>query len=271
MVVNILLAFAISLGVAFLAYKKGALSRSGMGGALLVGTPILSFGGWIWFAVLATFFVSSSLLSRFGRKAKKELNKKIEKGGPRDWVQTLANGGVGAFLALMNAIAASPLWLGAFIGALATVNADTWATELGVLSKRKPRLITTGSKVPPGTSGGITRVGLLASFLASILIGAVAFIGLNLKAPFWEKHIWVPFTALICGMAGSLLDSYLGAARQAMHYCERCGEETEKKVHHCGSKTHKVRGKAWLNNDGVNFFSSLFGATIGALAAFLWA
>ena len=63
--------------------------------------------------------------------------------------------------------------LAAFAGVMATVTADTWATELGVLSPRPPRLITTGRTVEPGTSGGITAYGMLASSAGALAIGVV--------------------------------------------------------------------------------------------------
>ncbi len=270
MQVNIFLAITTSLIIALIAYKKRSLSPSGFWGAILVGTVIISFGGWLWFSLLAIFFISSSLLSRYRRYEKEETAKKFAKGETRDLAQTLANGGLGAALAIFSALFASPLWFGAYLGAMATVNADTWATELGILSRKTPRLITNGDRVPPGTSGGITRAGFLASVAASLLIGFTALVGLFIQTANFKNHFWVIGAALLGGTLGALLDSFLGATRQAMYYCEICGKEIEIPVHSCGNNTVKIRGFNWLNNDGVNLASSFFGAMLGALGGVIW-
>ncbi len=221
MEVKPLLSIFISLLIAGLAYKKKSLSVSGVLVSTLVGSLILCCGGWTWFAVLGTFFFSSSLLSHYRKKDKKEINLAYAKGGARDWGQVLANGGLGALLALLNFFLQTPLLLGGFIGAMATANADTWATELGVLSKKSPRLITNGRSVPAGTSGGVTWTGFFASLSGAALVGLVAFLGLRLHNSSWSANIWILIAAIVGGAIGCLFDSYLGATKQAIFYCPK--------------------------------------------------
>jgi uncharacterized membrane protein len=68
--------------------------------------------------------------------------------------------------------------------------------------------------------------------------------------------------AVLGGVAGSLFDSLLGATVQAIYFCPTCQKETEQKLHTCGTPTTIKRGWRWLNNDWVNFISSLFGAAV---------
>ncbi len=274
LVFRLLLGLGLSALMAGLGYWRRSLSASGALGAILVGTLIFGLGGWIWGLLLITFFVSSSLLSHYRQGDKEAVAEKFDKGSRRDLGQALANGGLGAILAVAYASSPEPALLAAYLGVMATVNADTWATELGVLSRVPPRLITTGQPVPPGTSGGVTRLGVWASLAGALLIGAVATaltqISSLLNGQGWNAAaIAFPLLATVGGLSGSLFDSLLGATVQGIYYCDQCCVETESTVHRCGQPTHALRGWAWLNNDLVNFLSSLVGGLVAALLAWL--
>lgn len=258
----------LSLVIAFLAYRRGSLSQSGAVGAIIVGTLIFGLGGWVWGVVLAVFFVSSSLLSHFKEREKATVAEKFEKGHRRDIGQVFANGGLGALIAILSVVAPADYWFYLFLGVMATVTADTWATELGTLSKAAPRLITTGRTVEVGTSGGVSPLGTGVSFVGGLLIGLTA----GLLAPLagllpWSAALPLALAGALSGAAGSLIDSLMGATVQQIYYCDTCQKETERKVHRCGTTTRPARGWGWLNNDLVNLISSVGGGLVAVLLA----
>jgi uncharacterized protein (TIGR00297 family) len=264
---QIILGFLLAAAIALAAYRARSLSRSGAAAATLLGGVIFGLGGLAWAAVLLTFFLSSSALSRLARRYKTRLDEKFAKGSQRDWAQVLANGGLGmALVTLQFFFPDNPLIWYAYVGAMAAVNADTWATELGVLSTRRPRLITTGLPVERGTSGAITRLGLMASLAGAGLVGLV---GGLVRLPVGPESLALAVgSALLGGMAGSLADSWLGATYQAIYYCPQCEKGTERHpLHACGTPTHQVQGLRWLNNDLVNVACSLAGAVAAVTAA----
>jgi len=278
MFIQIAIGFIISTAIGFAAYRKAALSKSGVIGAMLTGTAIFGFGGWIWGMLLISFFILSSLLSNYKARFKEALAEKFAKGTRRDLGQALANGGGGALLALIYAIVPHPALFFAFAGAMATVNADTWATEIGVLSKRPPRLITTGEVVERGTSGGVSGLGTLATLGGGFVMGLIAALFITADALFggpgpaltgserYTPVIALPLVAALSGVAGSFCDSLLGATVQAIYYAPGRQKETEKVIDPDGTPNQHIRGWRWLNNDWVNFISSLAGAGVGALA-----
>jgi len=265
---QILDGLVLSAIIGYVGYRRQSLSGSGLLGAVLVGTVIFGLGGLAWGFLLVVFFVSSSVLSHFKEAGKAVVAEKFSKGSRRDLAQTLANGGVGALVAIGSALWPHPLWWAGYVGAIASVNADTWATELGVLSRRAPRLITTGQPVEPGTSGGLTAAGTLAALCGAALIGLVAAgFGLAYGAGIGPS-VLLFVAAAVSGLAGSLADSLLGATVQAIYYCDACGKETERHpLHHCGAPTRQIRGWRWMNNDWVNFLSSVLGAALAAAAS----
>jgi len=258
-------AILVSAIAALLAYRRGSLSASGVAGATFVGAFTFGFGGWTWGLLLAVFFVTSSLLSHFKESEKRLAAEKFDKTHRRDLAQTLANGGLGALVALLSAFVPAPVWFPFFLGIMATVNADTWATELGTLSRRPPRLITTGRVVEVGTSGGISVPGTIVSLAGGLLIGLVAALSQR------RRRAWpLVLSAGLAGLAGSLFDSLLGATVQQIYYCEDCQKETERKVHKCGYATRPLRGWPWLNNDLVNLLASLVGGLVALTLCWLW-
>lgn len=256
-----------------LGYRTDSLSPGGVLGAVLTGTLIFGAGGWVWGTLLIVFFVSSSLLSRYRGTDKAGLAEKFAKPGRRDLGQALANGGWGAFLALAFALRPTPLLFAAFVGAMATVTADTWATELGVLSRQLPHRITTGQPVPAGTSGGVSVLGMAAALAGALLIGLAAEV-LHLASGWLAGRgavqwaMWLPLTAGLGGAAGAFFDSLLGATVQRMYWCDRCEKETERSIHTCGAPSRPLRGWRWLDNDAVNFLSSVVGSC--ATAGLMW-
>lgn len=288
---SLLTGFVLAVLIALAAWRVHALNGQGALAALLLGTVIFGLGGLGWAIVLMGFFVSSSALSRLFRRRKAKLEEKFSKGSQRDAGQVLANGGIAGLFVLLHAVFPGAAWpWAAFAGALAAANADTWATELGVLNPHPPRLITTGAVVEGGTSGGISQLGLLAAFAGSLLIALLGVVfwngrvlALSADAPGWLANLLggslPPLTfsrafALLlaiafAGLLGSLVDSYLGATIQAIYYCPACQKETERyPLHTCGTLTTLRRGLPWLDNDWVNTFCTLCGALF-ALAASL--
>jgi len=266
--------FAYSLAglIGYLGYRARALTWDGAVAACLVGGTIFGFGGIGCALLLILFFASSSALSFFksADTRKQRAAETFEKGGRRDAAQVLANGGVASVAALLLGLtsgSAASLFFGAFVGALAAATADTWATEIGVLSTSEPRLVTTGKTVPPGTSGGITWLGTLAAMSGALLLGVAA--ALMSLFPFFSLPAVPPFSVVLAGLLGGttgmLADSLLGATVQASYFCPKCNKPTESRLHNCGTPTKLTRGLPLVNNDLVNVAGTAIGSIIGGL------
>jgi len=185
--------------------------------------------------------------------------------GPRSHIQVLANSLVASVLCVVHAMqldarkftiehkqphysnsAACFSWGGdilvvGIIANYAAVAADTFSSELGILSRSAPRLITSPTlrKVPRGTNGGVTLVGLAAGLFGSILIVTTAMLFLPTcdegtallpggGSP-WQgdqKRIFMVSMA-IWGLLGSLLDSFLGGLFQRSVKDVRTGKIVE--------------------------------------------
>jgi uncharacterized protein (TIGR00297 family) len=260
-------AILVNIPIGWVAVRNQSLRiPDGVIAAGLVGLVLMIVHPIFWLELLV-FFGSSSLLTKYQEQEsiKQDALSLAEKGGQRDSFQVIANSGLVLIVALVYA-SSYPLWSDQVLqdtmifGVLsfAVVNADTWATELGVTSREQPySILNPTRKVARGTSGGVSPKGLLASLGGAAVI-AVSF---SLLALLWGAKSSPGLIVLITlgGLLGSLIDSLLGATVQAQYYCPVCDKMTEKQVHaHCGGTiTQHQRGFTWFNNDLVNVTAAL--------------
>jgi len=220
------------------AYKLKSVSISGAIGGFLVGIFIFGSGGWVLISPLVFFFISSSFLSIIKNK----------KPSQRDVMQILANGGAPTFFALSYFFFQDQIFLLGFLGSLSASTADTWATEIGFLSKKRPYLIFTSRQVKKGVSGSISLLGTFGSIAGALSIGLISFY-------IFEFKNTIALITLI-GSMGSFIDTLMGRYIQGKFYCTKCNKDIEQ-YFHCGAETILTSGFKWIDNNLVNFIASL--------------
>ena len=252
MVIAIILATLIGI----ISFYFKFLAVSGSVATFLLATIIYGVGGWKWTTPILTFFIASSLLSKYGNVRKKKFEIIFDKTDKRDAGQVAANGCVaGKIILLWHFFPNNTELYYFYIASIAAVTADTWGTEIGTLWKGKPRSIVTLQKVEPGTSGGVSLQGTLGALIGAMIVTISAVIVNSSEFSF-------PLIALIIssGLIGSLIDSFFGATIQAQ-YQTSSGKLTEKTTID-GVKTTMVRGIRWIDNDVVNWVCAFSGAIV---------
>lgn len=254
--------------------KKKSLSKSGALTAWFVGFLSISCGlrGFLVFF----FYQLGSSATKFKKSIKEKLDSAASEGSVRGPHQVLACSIIAIVFAFIHASlygeekpidflnypAESSLTCG-IIAHYACCCADTLASELGILATQSPFLVTKPwKKVPRGTNGGITFLGLFWSALGGFLIS----MGTIILDWISGTEITNIFTLLMygttCGLLGSLLDSILGATVQSTYYDE------DKKQIYVGANVKDVSilhicGYEILTNAQVNLVSVLGTTLLG--------
>ena len=202
---NIFFALLVTGAFAALAYALGMVSRGGALGGFVVAAAIYAGLGPRGFAVLALFVIGGSALTRLGYRRKERSAAAQEHGGRRGAKNALANCGVAVACALLYAASPSETIAAAFVASLGAAFADTAESEVGQLSRRSPRLITTLRKVPPGTDGAVSISGPLAGLAAAALTAALG-LALGLVG-----GLGAALLVALAAFLGTVADSLLGA------------------------------------------------------------
>jgi uncharacterized protein (TIGR00297 family) len=254
-------------GLGFAAYKAKAIDATGaLAGGVISFVAFLA-GGYSWLLVIVSFFAISSLLTRYRYDYKKQLGSAQEKGGVRSWPNTLANGLVAGFAALAEIATHQDIFIVGFMGAIAAAMSDTVATEIGLLSKSKPRMIVNLKKfVEPGTSGGVTLMGELACLTSALAITAIGDI-LGILSGSFRTLSAAALSVILGAIIATNFDSLLGGTVQGRNRCVVCGARTEALTHH-DQPTVSTEGRRFLDNNVVNLLATLTGALI-SIALFL--
>ncbi|KAK8115101.1 integral membrane protein DUF92-domain-containing protein [Apiospora kogelbergensis] len=258
-----------TLALVYRAYSHNSLTPLGLVVAALTAIAHAVHPWNLPFVLLCVFFLSGTRVTKVKKdvKAGLTLSSQGSSGGegPRTHVQVLANSLVASVLTLLHAyqlrqrreaiVAGGQLPQGSFcygwgngdllvigiIANYAAVAADTFSSELGILAKSEPRLITSLSlrKVPRGTNGGVTLWGLIAGFLGSMIVvtASLAFLPLCSDAsagqvgggPAWTvgQKVTLAWGLTVIGALGSPLDSFLGGMFQASVRDARSGKIVE--------------------------------------------
>jgi uncharacterized protein (TIGR00297 family) len=218
----------------WLGYRAGTVSRSGAIVGAAVGAIIYVGGGPGAWVLLLVAFLAASVTSRFGLARKEQLGIAEERGGTRGAGNAIANCGVAAVAAI--AAVTTPhtsASLVALVAALTAGGSDTVASEIGKAWGRSTFLVTTFSRVKPGTPGAISLEGTAAGLVAAFALAATgAALGL------------IPASAILVivagATAGALMESALGAT---------------------------LEGPGILNNDMLNFINTAVAAAVALALA----
>lgn len=177
------------------------LNPIGLGAAIVFALLIAAFTGQLaasFISLILVFLVAGWLVTKYGYERKRELTLyEYERG----WENVVANGIVPAACAVLYYFDHRFLW--AYIGSVAAITADKFASEIGVLGG-KPYMLPSFKQVKFGTSGAVSVLGTLFSWNGGIVIGAAAFLA------FPGISIWDALVISAIGMAGSFIDTLVG-------------------------------------------------------------
>ena len=238
------------LGASILLLGFADFPATALGMAL--GTLIFFYAGWQGYVLFFVFVALGSLASKVGLAKKKAAKIEEANEGKRGVSNVAANLLVPAMCcAAYPLLAGRPSLLMGFAGAIAAALADTASSEIGVLSRKEPLLLTTFKPVPHGTNGAVSLLGTAAALAASLLVALAAcangFVKIargGVEPVAWPVLIGAGVVIALAGMCGTFVDSLLGAT---------------------------VEGKVkFIGKGAVNFCCALAGALLAGLATEAW-
>ena len=236
LVLRILVSLVAAANLARHGLRKRSLAPSGASAAFAVGFLSLACG-YRFGLTLLLFYWTSSKLTKVGKARKEAVEEGVGSGeGERNYVQVLSCSLVGVIFSAAHVyvregglVDAQPIDCAAdpvaaflavaYLAHFAACNGDTWASEVGILTRRRTYLITTLRPCPPGTNGGISVLGTTAATAGGGFIGLVFALAGSIEVGAVAVAQTVPCVLMgsAAGLLGSTVDSVLGATLQESH------------------------------------------------------
>ncbi|MGX7420007.1 DUF92 domain-containing protein [Carnobacterium gallinarum] len=247
---GLILIVTLTISILFFAWLVGALTVKSCWTAFLLGTSLYVLSGWLIYTAMIIFAILGSGISKVGRQRKAQAASLHEREGTRGSTQVLANGFPAFIFALLFFMTKNKAFQLAALTSFAAANADTFSSEIGMLSGKNPYSILTLKPLAKGLSGGVSKLGLVSGLIGSILIGLLALGSYPLS---------VIGIVIGGGFFGTLLDSFLGSTLQAKYTLNE-GLTEQSQV--AGSPLELASGFRFITNDGVNFISVICSSLI---------
>lgn len=194
------IALLIVTGLSMVAYSMRVLDGRGSFAAWTLGIIVAISGSILWLIPMAVFTGSSFIATRYGRAQKQLI---APEDSERSVQNVFANGLAPAIASLAAWFVSLEVAALAYISALAATTADTWASEIGMLSQKARRVLPPFEVGPRGENGMVSALGQTAALSGALLVSVAGFWSLELP---WQL-IAVP---LVAGFMGSQIDSMLG-------------------------------------------------------------
>ncbi|MFN3927056.1 MAG: TIGR00297 family protein [Pseudanabaenaceae cyanobacterium] len=227
------------LGGMALVLPRKALTTWGIIHAWFLGILLWGCLGWRGYVVMFAYLVLGTAVTYVGKDIKEAKGIAEKRSGARGPENLWGSAAVGALCAIGYFYQPHPLWLLGYVASVATKLADTFGSEIGKAYGKHTFLITDIQmrSVPAGTEGAVSREGLLASIIGSLLIvGLGLWLGLitllNIK------------DVVVASFIAVNLESVLGATLQSRWQ--------------------------WLTNEVVNAINTAIGATLAVVFTLLF-
>lgn len=213
---------------------------------------------------LILILYSTSLITIYG--SRKGTTGRSTKPGRsiRDFWRIMGGGGLGGFIGFLIFFRLLSVHMGAIglVTAFGITSSDTWASSIGILSKRKPLMI-----IPPWhhVDGGVSGAISLLGETFGVIGGLTSLVFADISGLLEGNNLIELLLVLAVIILGEKLDSVLGASIQGSYYCKRCNLTTDDAVHDCGEMATIIRGSRLITNSTVNLLTTITGVIIALL------